>query len=98
LEDGDLQAALAALNDPQCPFEYTFLNGDMMFQILFEQLDKTVYDKHAKFHQLKGRTKEQNPTLNREERRALLKKNIEEFDRDRFKNKIRNYYLMKDQK
>lgn len=96
LESGNLEDAITALNNENKRFEYLFMNGDVLFTLLYEQLDKIPFDKQrVNFTSLKGLTKEQSPLLNRRQRRAQLKKNIEEHDPIPFKKKVKDYYLMK---
>ncbi|WPQ66098.1 hypothetical protein SIO70_14645 [Chitinophaga sancti] len=96
LESGNLEGSITSLNNESTRFEYLFMNGDVLFTLLYEQLDKIPYNKESKFHKLKGFTKKQFPLLNRAQRRSQLKKNIEEHDPIAFKKKVKDHYLMKD--
>ncbi|SEV91150.1 hypothetical protein SAMN05428988_0371 [Chitinophaga sp. YR573] len=95
LDTEQLQDAIIALNVARGTNDYVFINGDIIFEILFEFMDKNYPSKIIRFHRLKHQTKAINPNMNRRQRRGKLMQNIEEHDPWEFKRRIKNQYLMK---
>jgi len=94
LLEHDLEAAIDALNRFQGFVDYAFIPAEMLWDRLSEHLKNNKRSSKKIFNDLKSRTIDIFPTLNRSQRRAKLRQNISEHDQDAHREQVRRIFLM----